>query len=321
VAQQVIDSTLFKLGFVLVIAALGIAAVVDQWSDFRSGLDRLGAAAAVEALLCVIGALLLNMLVWRLLLAASGSRVPLRAAARIFFIGQLGKYLGQVAPVLTQMEIGRAYRVPRQRTVGASMLTMLVGLATGLFATVAGLPFMAGGSTEHYWWVLLFIPVMLVFLHPRALNPAIARGLRLARKPVPDQPLTGRVIAQAIGLNLGVWFFFGLQIWVMTARLGHQGGGALMTGIGAFALAWCVGFLIIFLPAGAGARDAVLIAVLMPLVGPHAEALAIALVSRGVTTLADVILGGVAVLLGWGAGHRSTGHGTDKDELPLPTRV
>jgi hypothetical protein len=301
---RAIESRLFKLGFVVAMVALGVYAVVSQWSDFKSGLDRLGAMAAFEALLCVIGALLLTMLAWRSLLSAAGSKVPLRAAVRIFFIGQLGKYVpGSVWSVLTQMELGRVYKVPRQRSATAAMLAMLIALTAGLLATVVGLPFMAGDSARHYWWVFLFIPVMLVFLHPRVLNPVIARGLRLMRKPAPEQPLTGRAVAEAIAVNIGVWFCYGLQIWVMTARFGHHGGGALMTGIGAFALSWCVGFLIVLAPAGAGVREVILIAALTPLLGGNdagAIATAIALVSRLVTILADLILAGAAALLSRG---------------------
>lgn len=294
---RVVESRLFKLGFVLAMVALGAYAVVNQWSDFKSGLDRLGVMAALEALVCVLLALLLTMQVWRSLLAAAGSRLPFSAAARIFFIGQLGKYVpGSVWPVLTQMELGRAYRVPRQRSATVAMLAMMIGLTSGLLATLVGLPFMAGGSARSYWWVFMFIPVLLVCLHPRVLNPVIARGLRLLRKPAPESPLTGRALAGAVTLNLGVWLCFGLQIWVMTARLGVHGPDTLLTCIGAYALAWCVGFLVVVAPAGAGARDVILFATLSPLL-PTGAATAVVLVSRGVTTLADLVGAGGAVLL------------------------
>jgi hypothetical protein len=300
-ATGVIESRWFKLSFVLVMAALGVYAVLRQWSDFKSGLDRLGVMAAVEALVCVLAGLYLNMQVWRSMLTAAGSRLPVRAAARIYFIGQLGKYLpGSVWPVLTQMELGRAHRVPRQRSATVAMLAMMIGLTSGLLATLAGVPFMSGSggdSARHYWWVFLFIPLMLGCLHPRVLNPMITFGLRLLRKPTPESPLTGRAITTAVAVNLAAWFCNGLQIWLMTARLGAHGGAALLTAVGAYALAWCVGFLIVLAPAGAGVREAILTATLSPLVG-FGPAYAIALVSRGVTMLGDLIGAGVVALLG-----------------------
>lgn len=297
---RAVESRTFKLLFVLGMVALGVYSVTSQWSDFRSGIDRLGVVAAIEALACVLLGLALNLEVWRGLLTAAGSKLPARAAARIFFIGQLGKYVpGSVWPVLAQMELGRTYKVPRQRSATTAMLAMMIGLTSGLLATLVGLPFMAGNSAGQYWWVFLFIPPLLACLHPKVLNPIIARGLRLMRKPEPETPLTGRVICVAIATNLAVWFCNGLQIWVMLVRLGHHGPSTLLAAIGAFALAWCAGFLIILAPAGAGIRELILVAELGPLVGVPA-ATAIALVSRGVTILADLAGAGLAALLGRG---------------------
>jgi hypothetical protein len=298
---RAVESRTFKLLFVLAMAALGIYAVTSQWTDFSNGIARLGIVAAIEAFAFVLLGLVLNLEVWRGLLAAAGSKLPARATARIYFIGQLGKYVpGSVWPVLAQMELGRTYKVPRQRSATTAMLAMMIGLTSGLLATLVGLPFMAGGSARTYWWAFLFIPPLLICLHPRVLNPVIAFGLRLMHKPAPETPLTGRVIGTAIGINLASWVCNGLQIWVMTARLGQHGPHALLAAIGAYALAWCVGFLIVLAPAGAGIRELILVAELSPLVGAGA-ATAIALVSRGVTMLADLAGAGLAALIGRGA--------------------
>ena len=299
---RAVESRLFKLAFVLAMVGLGIYTVANQWTDFRSGLDRLGLVAAVEALACVLIGLVLTMQAWRSLLAAAGSRLPVRPSSRIFFIGQLGKYVpGSVWPVLAQMELGRTYRVPRQRSATTAMLAMMIGLTSGLLVTLVGLPFLAGGSVQKYWWAFLFIPVLLVCLHPKVLNPAIALGLGLMRKPAPETPLTGRVICTAIAVNVFAWVFNGLQIWVMTARLGVHGADTLLACVGAYAFAWCVGFLIVLAPAGAGIREVILIAELSSLTGvTHGAAVAIALVSRSVTILADLAGAGVAALLGRG---------------------
>jgi hypothetical protein len=302
---RAVDSRLFKIGFVVAMVALGVYTVVSQWTDFKTGINRLGVVAALEALVCVLVGLFLTMQVWRQLLAAAGSKLPVRAASRIFFIGQLGKYVpGSVWPVLAQMELGRAYKVPRQRSATTAMLTMMIGLTSGLLAALVGLPFLSGGSVHKYWWAFPFIPVLLVCLHPRVLNPVIAFGLRKMRKPAPETPLTGRVIGTAIAVNLVSWLFNGLQIWVMTARLGVHGGGTLLAAVGAYAFAWSVGFLVVPVPAGAGIKDAILIVELAALLGGGAAgtaaATAIALVSRGVTILGDLIGAGVAALLARG---------------------
>jgi hypothetical protein len=176
---------------------------------------------------------------------------------------------------------------------------MTIGLASGLLATLVGLPFMSGGAAGTYWWAFLFIPVLLVFLHPRVLNPILDRGLRTIGRPVPERPLTLRDVLSAIGLNVLAWFANGLQIWVMATRLGAHGGHVLLVSVGAYAFAWCVGFLIVVAPAGAGFRDAILVATLAPLLGgDHAAALAIAVLSRMVTIVGDLVVATAAGAFG-----------------------
>jgi uncharacterized membrane protein YbhN (UPF0104 family) len=303
-ALRVTGSRSFKVAFVLVAAGLGGYAVISQWAQVRTDLARLGGMAIGEALLSVLVAWFAMMLVWRILLAASGSRLPVRGAARVFFVGQLGKYLpGSVWPVLAQMELGRAYQVPRQRSATVAVLAMVVSLASALLVALATLPFLGGGATAGYRWAFLLVPVLLVCLHPRVLNPAIGRLLRAARRPAPEQPLTGRAIAAAMGLGVLTWVLAGLHIWLLMVRLGAPAGHSLPVAIGAFAFAWSVGFVIVFAPAGAGVRELILIAALTPVLHSAGAATVVALVSRLVTILADLI---AAAASGWSGRARSS---------------
>jgi uncharacterized membrane protein YbhN (UPF0104 family) len=287
-----------RWGFVVATVGLGSYAVISHWSGVRAGLAALGFAAVAGALICVLAALLALMQVYRVLLAALGSPLPARAAAQILFVGQLGKYLpGSVWPVLAQMELGTAYAVPRRRSASASVLTMLLSLLTGILVGLVVLPFSAHATP--YRWVFLAAPVILVCLYPKVLNRILDRLLRLARRPALEQPLTGRAVASALAWGVVVWICYGLQIWLLADRLGaSRGSGLLLLSIGAFAFAWCAGFLVILAPAGAGVREIVLIALLGPhVVGAGAGAAAIALVSRVLLTLGDLISAGLAAVL------------------------
>jgi uncharacterized membrane protein YbhN (UPF0104 family) len=61
--------------------------------------------------------------------------------------------------------------------------------------------------------------------------------------------------------------------------------------IGAFAVSWIAGFVFVLAPAGAGVREAIMVALLGTTMSP-ATALTVALISRFMLTLGDVILGG-----------------------------
>jgi len=297
-AARMMSSRPVRWGFVLVAIGLGAYAIAEEWTSVRASLARLGWLPAAAALLAVFIGLFATMLVWRVLLAALGSPLPVRAAARIMFLGQLGKYLpGSLWPVLAQMELGNAYQVPRHRSATASVLTMILSVLSGLLAALVTLPFVAGSTP--YLWALLAVPPLLVLLHPRVLNRVLRLALRLARRPALEKPLTARAMAAALGWSLASWILFGLQIWLLATRLGAPDGKTVLVAIGGFAFAWSIGFLVFFAPAGAGFRDVVLIAALGPVLGTGA-ATAVALVSRAAMTAGDLLTATAAAA--WGRG-------------------
>jgi glycosyltransferase 2 family protein len=285
-----------RWGFVVAAVALGGYWFGEHWSSVATALGRLGFLAVVGAFICVLLGLFASMLVWRLLLAGLGSPLPIRAAARIVFIGQLGKYLpGSIWPVIAQMELGREHHVPRLRSASASVLTMLISVLTGLLAALVTLPFVARSAS--YRWVFLAAPVLLVCLHPKVLNQILDRALRLARRPPLERPLSGRVVAGALAWSFSTWICYGLQIWLLATRVGLPYGRGALLATGGFAFAWCVGFLIVFLPVGAGVREVLLIAALTPFIGAGAAG-AVTLVSRLLMTAGDLSTAAAAAGLG-----------------------
>jgi glycosyltransferase 2 family protein len=289
---RLMASRLVRWGFVVAAVALGGYWFGLHWSSVATALGRLGFLAVAGAFLCVLLGLFASMLVWRVLLAGLGSPLPVRAAARVLFIGQLGKYLpGSIWPVIAQMELGSEHQVPRLRSASASVLAMLVSVLTGLLAALVTLPFVARSTS--YRWVFLAAPVLLVCLHPKVLNQILDRVLRLARRPPLERPLTGRVVAGALAWSFSMWIGFGLQIWLLATRVGLPYGRGALLAIGGFAFAWCVGFLIVFLPVGAGVREVLLIAALGPFIGAG-PAGAVALVSRLLMTAGDLSAAAVA---------------------------
>jgi glycosyltransferase 2 family protein len=294
-AVRLVNSKPVRWGFVAAAVALGAYWVAAHWTQVRAGLASLGFLAVAGALVAVVLALAGTMQVWRVLLAALGSPLGARPAARVFFLGQLGKYLpGSIWPVLAQMELGTEHRVPRHRSASASVLTMLFCLLAGLLAALVTLPFAPGARS--YRWVFLVAPVLLVCLLPQVLNRTLDRLLRLARRPPLEQPLAGGAVVAALAWALVSWACFGLQIWLLAIKLGAPDGRAALLSVGGFAFAWCVGFVVVFVPAGAGIRDALLIATLSPMLGVG-KATAVALVSRVLMTVGDLISAGVAAVL------------------------
>lgn len=100
-ASTLSRSRWFRLGFGLLLVALAAWAVLSRREQVSDAIGQLSPAWLVVAVLATIANVTLAGMVWRTVLADLGSRLKLPVAARIFFVGQLGKYLpGSVWPVV-----------------------------------------------------------------------------------------------------------------------------------------------------------------------------------------------------------------------------
>ncbi|MCU1587133.1 MAG: hypothetical protein JWN31_626 [Frankiales bacterium] len=280
----------------LLLAAL-VLALVDQRHALRDSLDQVSPLALAGALLCLGAGLGLSMLSWRAVLAELGSPLPVRQAGRIFFVGQIGKYLpGSVWPLLTQAQLGKRAGVPRSRMVTGGLVALAMSVATGLIAGLLCVGTLLHDQGRVYLIALLvLLPFALAGLHPKVLNALLAKALQLARRPALERPLSTRGVLTPVLLLFGCWAMFGLQAWLLVRDIGGNGISALPLAIGSFALASTLGLLFIIAPAGAGVREGVLVLGLAPVLSTG-QALTVAVLSRLVATVADALAAGLALL-------------------------
>lgn len=311
--KRALGSRLLKWAVVVVAIGIGVYEITREWHDVHQALGQIGLLSCLWALLALLGMQFAALKVWQVLLAGFGSKLSLPVAGRILCIGQLGKYIpGSVWPILAQMELGARAKVPRSRSGSTSVIAMLVSLVAGLITAMVTLPF--AQHNADYLWVFLFVPVIVVCLHPRVLNPLLNKLFKLAKRPPLDQRLSGRVLIHAFAWSFTAWLFNGLQIWFLAEKFGAPAGKTILIALGGYAFAWCVGFVVVIAPAGAGVREALLVAALSPVIGGPA-ALAVALVSRAVNTISDLLVAGVAAA----SRRRELGDALGKDEIPGET--
>jgi uncharacterized membrane protein YbhN (UPF0104 family) len=290
----------------LLAAAVGLAGygLASQWTQVQAALAKLAWYDVAGAVLCVVTGLGCMMQAWRALLADLGSPLPLPAAIRVMFVGQLGKYVpGGVWAFAAQVELARDHEVPRRRSATASLVSMATTLAVGLIAAGVTLPFTSAHAARHYWWVLAIAPLAAACLYPPVNKFFLDLALKAARRPPLEKAVSAGGMARALGWTTLGWLCYGAHAWflisVFAGREGGRGGGwdVFALSLGAYALAWSVGFLIVFFPGGIGPREIALIAVLAPVM-PSASALVVALSSRVVMTVGDLAWAGTGLMTG-----------------------
>ncbi len=287
---------LVRFAFLLVALGFGAWAIAGRWTEVADGFTRLSWPLLAGSLVAVLAALTAGMMMWRALRADLGSPLRFTDAAKVFFVGQLGKYIpGSLWPVLAQMEMGKDLGVPRPRSAAAFFLTYPIYLVSGLAVALVTLPAFAGDSVAGYAWMLLLLPLLVVGLHPRVVNAVLGFGLKLIKRPPLERPLTRRGVLTSVGWAFAGWAAYGVHLALIVAGLGAPGARALVLSLGAFALAWCLGFIVVIAPAGAGVREVAMVAALAPVLD-GGSTIAAALCSRLVVSAGDLVCAGLAGL-------------------------
>jgi hypothetical protein len=293
-AQHISGNRRVQAGFVVVTVAAAALAVVLDREEFVAAARQLGLGSLALAFTLTLVNVLAAAATWRTVLADLGSRLPLPGAFRIFLVGALGKYLpGSVWYLIAQTELAARLNVPRQRAASASVVTLVLTVATALFASLVVVPVAPGGLPTWFRWAPLLLPLIVAALYPPLLNTVMNRLLSAFRRPPLEHEVSARGVVQAVAWSLLSWLAVGGQVAVLAITVGAPlEWRTFIVCLSGYALAWAVGFAAVVAPAGAGAREAVLVVVLAPLLSPG-SALVVVLVSRVLLTLADLSLAGL----------------------------
>ncbi len=295
---RLVASPRVRAGLLLLVLGFCAYGIYAEWPQMQVALGRLHWYSVAASALAAMAGGFCMMLAWRTVLADLGSRLPVRAAMRVNFLGQLAKYVpGAVWSVAAMVELGHDNAVPRRRVGASIVIGLAVSIAVGLAIAAVALPLASAAAARHYRWVLAFIPVIALCLYPPILGRLVDRALRLARmQPLERRPTMPGLVA-AVGWTALGWLFLGLQVWIVIADLTPSAPDPFLLAVGAYALAYSAGLLLVVFPSGIGPRDLILLATLGAVV-PHGSAVAITLVARAATTASDLTWGGVALAIG-----------------------
>ncbi|MGH3753302.1 MAG: lysylphosphatidylglycerol synthase domain-containing protein [Pseudonocardiaceae bacterium] len=278
---------------------LATAAGILVWQLARDGagaLDavrKIGLPAVLGSFLAAAAGLGASGLAWRSVLRGLGAPLDLHDAARVFFTGQIGKYIpGSVWAYVAHAKLGREHGVPASRTTAASVLFVVAHTATG--AVVAGLvlPFATAEVSHRFGWVALLAPLLLASLHPRLILPVLRMVHRVLGRGSPPERVSGPAVLRALGWLTVTWMGYGTSMLLLLRPVAQADTHALVpVAVGGFALAWTAGFIaagvLLVAPAGLGVREVALLAVLGPVVAGGGAVTAVVLLSRIVHTLGD----------------------------------
>lgn len=250
-------------------------------------------------------------LIWRAVLARLGYRLDLRACLRVYLASEFVRYTpGNVWHVLTRILWVAKYGVSRPVAFASMTVELITKLAAGVLvfafsllfwgdigavrSLLYGTPLVAGLG-------IVMILVLLIGLHPRVLGWLLNLALRLLKRNPIILTLRYSDILFVTLAWCGSWIVAGCAFYVLLLALFPTVSlTALPICIGIYAIGWDIGFVSFITPGGIGFREgaiAGLLALSLPTL-PLVWGSILAVLSRFVSTIAELICVGVAYLSG-----------------------
>jgi uncharacterized membrane protein YbhN (UPF0104 family) len=308
-AVKKIGKRVLQIGLPVVILALFLYQLKINWTQLTAHTFQWNPWLLVLAFLGFMLQELSYGLIWRNILARLGSHLGLRLCLRIYLASEFVRYIpGNVWHVLTRILWVGKYGVSRPVAFASMTIELVTKLAAGILVFSASLLFWrdsaAVGSLLHGPLVDILgvasILALLIVLHPRVLNGLLNLALRsLKRDPVQLTLRYSDILFVTLAWCAS-WIVAGCAFYILLLAL-WPGAPlvALPICIGIYALAWDIGFVSFFTPSGLGVREAAIVglfALALPL--PAGMATVMALLSRFVSTIAEVVCVSIAYLSG-----------------------
>jgi uncharacterized membrane protein YbhN (UPF0104 family) len=247
-----------------VVAFVG-RALARNWDQFRSLHVTLtiGPGWIAGSVLMVLLTYVMQVESWRRILAGWGQRLGFRAAARVWSLANLGRYVP-----------GKVWSV-------AGLVLQAISLGTGV-AVVAAVAPASAPPLRLAAAGLAAVLTIAVLVWPRT-----ARRIgRLVNATAPLEPLRPLAVLTAAVLTVLSWGTYGAAFWMLTRGLVPDTPLPLTAAIGAFTLGYILGVLALFAPGGVGVRELVLIGLLAPFLG-SGGAVAVSVASRLLLTVLE----------------------------------
>lgn len=281
-------------------------ALVGLWGQYRSQplhLDiRWGyLALSGAAVLAGFGVLIQT---WRRILATMGAHLGYSDAARIWFASNLGKYIpGNVVQLGAMAYMAKREQVSGVVASGSALLSAIVNLATGIVIALAlghGALNKLGRNYELFGLVIAAAAFLGLVMLPFIMPVLLALAARVTHRTLGVSNVPARAVIEAIVGNLIAWGCYGVALRMLAPALfGGRTFGGIAPYLAAYAGAYVAGYLVAWAPGGIGVRDGGIAALLPVLVAgiTAADAIAIALASRVVMTVLELVPGFIYLAL------------------------
>ena len=281
--------------------------LVQQWDQAAASLRAIEVRWSLVAASCLLVLTAYGVLIqtWRLTLRIWGAKLPARAAARIWFVSNLGRYIpGKIWQISAMGVMAHQQGVSAVAATSSSIMVNLVNIISGclvVFVTGAGVLDVAAPSGRVAAAILVVLAIAALFFVPAIISWLSRRAEGVTGRAVAlPASLTANVVILGLVGTAIAWVLYGLAFQMFAVGvLGTAVRGNSADYIAAYTASYLVGYLTLIAPGGLGVREAMLV-IALGVVGVATEPTGwiLALSSRLWLTVLEILPGTVFLLAG-----------------------
>jgi hypothetical protein len=282
-----------RLGLRIAVAALVLfflgRYITRYWNELRHAGDaiEIHGGYLVAAAVVILATYAMLIVAWDAVLRGWGERLAYPAAARIWCLSNLAKYVpGKVWQIAGMAALAQQAGVSPWAAAGSAIVVQLLNIATGTLVTFAfaprfGSPWLVGlaGLATAAGAAALAWPAGAAWLS-RTIHRVTGREFELRAVGAGPLILSAAITALA-------WIFYGVALYFSVRGLTGRD-VPIGTAVGVFTGSYVAGLINPFLPAGLGTREVILVNWLTGPLGPAAAAV-VAAGSRILMTATEIM--------------------------------
>ena len=247
------------------------------------------------SVLCIFGVITLSPIVWKFLMLGSGANVSYRMCFAIWWTTNIAKYVpGKVSLIAGRVYVARRYG--KGVVLESFVWELIISISSAVLAGLFLLDLEGISTTTKMALLSIAIASLFPIISPKATQKIVRKPFALLGRGEWDEEttMTRRIYSITLVLMMISWLLWGLAHKFILLGLGID--ASLLHLIGAFSIAWLIGFSAFFLPAGLGAREGVFTVNLTLFISGGVAGILVIL-SRVINILVEVVAFGMGLLL------------------------
>lgn len=294
--------TLLKITLTFIILYFLYRQVAHHWQEIRAYEWEIHWGYMILSVIVGIGTFFVLSTVWLRIIAGFGHKLSMTKAFRIFYLSNLGRYIpGKIWQLFGILYLTQKEGIPPERAVASFIFSQMIGIPASLLVFVLAAQIepkllvdqvaILGDKSAYLITAAMVAVSLAIVLWPQKVFAIANVILRKLKRPQAVFTLDKKVaLTIFVGYSVS-WIMYGTAFWLFTRAVTDGAGCSLVAAVGAFIVAYQIGYLALFAPGGFGPRELILGVMLAPFLGPIAPAVAIG------ARLWAIVIEGLAALL------------------------